>query len=119
MTQTEFLEVYSELAEHFGPQAFSGKRGKLIFENIKELPKSWWRITAHKMILANDGRFDIYNAAKAELGAIRWQQRTDQEVGAIHNFSRNMSEAGFKETLNSFGAKSLWEAIEKKKERGA
>ncbi len=113
MTNKEFLGPYSELVEHFGQSAFSTKRGKLLYEAVKELSPQWWVSIAHRMILSNDGRFDIYNAAKAELGHIRWQQRSDEEIDALHSFNRMRSEAGLDQALG--GAKSLWEAIEKRK----
>lgn len=115
MTNKEFLEPYLELAEHFGQQAFSAKRGKLIFKVIEELPAEWWRMIAHRMILSNDGRFDIYSAAKSELGSIRQQRRLEDEIGAIHTMSRLASENGLGGLLKQFGAASLWEAIEKGK----
>lgn len=119
MTQNEFLSAYAELAEHFGQNNFSAKRGKLLFETVKELSAEWWTSVAHRMIIANDARFDIYAAAKSEISANRGWKRVQEETGALQSFSRNLSEAGLSETLGAFGAKSLWDAIEKRKWKGA
>lgn len=115
MTKEEFIGPFNDLKAHFGPSAYSDQRAKLLWNLISELPIDWWRMIAHRMILSNDGRFDIYGAAKAELGHIRWQQRNDDEIGALHSFNRLRSEAGLDQALGKFGAKSLWEAIEKGK----
>lgn len=119
MTIQEFMPIYGELAEHFGQNNFSAKRGKLIFSVVEELSVDWWRSVAHRMIMANDIRFDIHAAAKSEIASTRGWKRVQEETGALQNFSRNLSEAGLDDTLKSFGAKSLWDAIEKRKWKGA
>ncbi|MGZ3770087.1 MAG: hypothetical protein ACXVCP_00255 [Bdellovibrio sp.] len=115
MTKQDFMKTYSELVEHFGPQAFSVKRAMLLFDLVEELPASWWTALVHRMIRANDGRFDIDTAARTEIATNRGYKRLDDESKAWTNLTRQMSDRGFSETLQKFGAKSLWEAIEKQK----
>lgn len=115
MKQEEFLEIYSDLAAHFGQTAFSAMRGKLLFDQIQNLDAAWFRKTAHKMIIANDGRFDIYASAKQELGSRMQAKRVEDEVGAVRNFNRITSEMGKEKLLEKLGAKSLWDAVEKRK----
>lgn len=115
MTKQEFMKTYSELVEHFGAQAFSVKRAMLLFDLVQELPASWWTALVHRMIRANDGRYDIDTAARSEITSIRGSRRVEMESQAWTNLTRQMSDRGFSETLQKFGAKSLWEAIEKQK----
>lgn len=116
MTFEEFAKPYQELAEHFGAQMFSAKRGKLIFDVVRDLSVMWWTATAHSMIRKHDMRFDIEAAARGELSSQRGHARVDEESAAWKNLTRQMSDRGYEETLGKLGAKSLWDAIEKKKE---
>lgn len=115
MTKEQFIGPFNELKAHFGPTAFSDQRAKLLWGLIEPLSFEWWKATAHKMILSNDGRFDLFGVAQAELTFQRGLRRRQEESEAFNNFSRQMSEAGYEETLNKIGANSLWDAIEKTK----
>lgn len=119
MTKQEFIGPFNELKAHFGQIAFSDQRAKLLWVLIEELPIEWWKTTAHKMILTNDLRFDLFASAQSEINTIRALKRRQDESAAWNNFSRHMSEKGYEETLNKIGAQSLWDAIEKSKNNPA
>jgi len=67
------------------------------------------------MILSNDARYDLQRDAEDEIRTLRAFKRRAEESEAWENFSREMSERGYEETLQGLGARSLWDAIEKKK----
>lgn len=113
MTKDDFAKGYNDLIEHFGQNNFSKKRAALLFDLVKELPRSWWTDTVHRMICANDGRYDIAGAARSELRATASVQRTKETNEAWDNLQKNISESGLSEALGTFGANSLWEAVKK------
>lgn len=117
MTKEEFTKPYNALAEHFGPNAYTLTRAKLLFALMQELPAMWWVALVNRMIRANDARFDIDGAARTEIAHMRAHARREDESLAYRNFNRQLSEKGYQETLGKFKAKSLWEAVEKSKQR--
>lgn len=115
MTKQEFTQEWERLQKEFPAQFQSVTRKDLIAKHVISLEVGFWRALVDRMILSNNPRLDIEEAARSERLS-RFNQRLAKDaIGAYEVVSQKMTEDGFRDALNKFGATSVWEAIERNK----
>ena len=111
MTKMEFLDHYKKLLSEY-PQQFESKyRMELIEKTVIGLPVRWWESLVERIIITNNPRLDIHEAAAGERRALNSVRRTQETLAAYDVVMANISDSGLGDALRSHGAKCLWEAI--------
>lgn len=98
----EFLVHYKELGEAFGSQNFNAKRGALMFKFVADLERTWWGRIVEQMIITNNPKFAIAEAAQAERRAINSAKRAKEESEAAEALLRNASQSGHEKAMELF-----------------
>ena len=117
MNKQEFREEYLKLIEEY-PQVFESKtRMALIEKHVLHLDAKWWKSLVERIIITNNPRFDISEAARSETHAINAINRTRDTIEAYQRVTQGVTDEGLKTALNAFGAKSVWDAVSKSIEK--
>lgn len=118
MTFAEFSKPYAELADAFGQQNFNPKRGTLLFKYVSDLPTYWWRGLVERMIIENNPKLNIAEAANSERKTANSAKRAQEESEAAQNLLRNASDASLKNMKQQYGSNSILELMQKMKGKG-
>lgn len=115
MTKIEFLTEYKRLIEEYEIIFKSKNRMALIEGAVMPLSHKWWKSVVDRVIITNNPKFDIYEAARSENASINSINRTRETIEAFEYLCQGVTDEGLRKALNAFGAKSIWEAISKSK----
>lgn len=114
MTKIEFVTEYKRLLEEY-PQQFSSKiRMELIERTVIELSAKWWANLVDRIIISNNPRLDVLEAARGETQALRSYRRTTDLLEALKRDSEHISDEGLANFLKKLGANDLTQAIKLK-----
>ena len=111
MTKVEFVTEYKRLIEEYENIFKSKNRMALIEQAVMPLSHKWWKGVVDRIIISNNPKMDIYDAARSEAIAINAIKRTKENIEAYEYLTKGITDEGLKGALNAFGAKSIWEAI--------
>jgi hypothetical protein len=117
MTKEEFMIEYGRLLSVRKEFYSLPARRDLIAKHVMGLSHNWWRSLVDRIILSREGSVDIEEAARGERRALSGLRVAKVESEAYTAFSRHMSERGLEETLKTIGTNSLWDAVQKRKEK--
>ena len=111
MTKEQFLKHYKRLLSVYSDQFSSDVRRDLIWKYISDLSEKWWSETVDVMIITNNPRLNVQEAAKVERSWSKAYDRTNETIEAYKALMEQATEKGYQDALKSFGAKSLWDAV--------
>ena len=117
MTKQEFTKEIKRIIDTFGPSQFPEQRIIILYDFMKDLEASWLQKTVTQMIATMNIRFDLFESARAERIRTANIKFTDDIVAASETFKQNITSAGLRDTLKSFGAKSLVDAVKKQRKK--
>lgn len=116
MTFEEFSNEYARLENDFKKEFGSDQRKILIAERVLMLKHSWWKRLVDRIIIQNNPRLDIDEAARAERLSQASNDLVNDTNAAIKSFKEKLSDGALDSFLKDFGANSLWDAIQKTKQ---
>jgi predicted aconitase len=115
MTKEEFATEMEKLIEVY-PQQFPEARNKFIYGEVKDCEAKWWADTVKRIILMGNPRLDISESARTHRLAKNAEENTRAMIEAGDAFDHEASKRGLSDVLKKLGAKSLLEAISKRRE---
>lgn len=117
MTKEEFFEVFAKLAAAY-PEYYRKTRADTISKSVANLPHAWFSEKAEQVIASSNPKFDWGAAASAYVRQQASERASKKFWDEMEERRRNCTPQGLPRVLKQMGATSLWDAVEKEREKG-